>query len=56
VHDVAVVEPLGGGVRTVVEPVTTRKRALGRHRSPNRCPATATNGLVLRHRVFQPVP
>ena len=27
-----------------------------RHRFPNRCPATATNGLALRHRVFQPVP
>ena len=27
-----------------------------RHRFPNRCPATMTNGLALRHRVFQPVP
>ena len=27
-----------------------------RHRFPNRCPATATNGLALRHRVSQPVP
>ena len=25
-----------------------------RNRFPNRCPATATNGLALRHRVFQP--
>ena len=27
-----------------------------RHRFPNRCPATATNGLALRHRISQPVP
>jgi len=27
-----------------------------RHRFPNRCPATATIGLYLRHRIFQPVP
>jgi len=27
-----------------------------RHRFLNRCPATATIGLYLRHRVFQPVP
>ena len=27
-----------------------------RNRFLNRCPATATNGLALRHRIFQPVP
>ena len=27
-----------------------------RNRFPNRCPATETNGLAIRHQVFQPVP
>jgi hypothetical protein len=27
-----------------------------RNRFRNRCPTTTTNGLALRHRVFQPVP